>query len=67
MMAAFEDVDLFEAAVSYLREREYPEGATVNQKRVIRKKAAKMMLMDGEVFMRKGEQVSDHLCLYFII
>ena len=53
--------------MSYLRETEYPEGATVNQKRVIRKKAAKMMLMDGEVFMRKGEQVSDHLCLYFII
>ena len=70
MMTEFEDVDLFEAAVSYLRERKYPEGATVNQKRVnrvIRKKAAKMMLMDGEVFMRKGEQVSDHLCLYFII
>ena len=60
MMTEFEDVDLFEAAVSYLREREYPEGATVNQKRVIKKKAAKMMLMDGEVFMRKGEQVSDH-------
>ena len=37
MMTEFEDVNLFEAAVSYLREREYPEGATVNQKRVIRK------------------------------
>ena len=67
MMTEFEDVDLFEAAVSYLSEREYPEGTTVNQKRVIRKKAAKMMFMDGEVFMKKGEQVSDHLCLYFII
>lgn len=52
--------DLFEAAVCYKRDKEYPQGTSVNQKRVIRKKAAKLILQEGEVFVKKGEQVSNH-------
>ena len=53
-----EEYNLFEAAVDYARERVYPKDCTTNQKRIIRKKAAKLLLKDGEVFSKKGENVS---------
>ena len=53
-----EEYDLFEAAMNYAREKVYPKNCTINQKRIIRKKAAKLLLKDGEVFSKKGEHVS---------
>lgn len=61
-----EGVDiLFEDAVTYAREHVYRNGdnLTANQKRVIRKKAAKLVLEDGEVFMRKKGKVSIYAIL----
>ena len=61
--ASGEEVDgLFEDAVTYAREKVYRNGdnLTANQKRVIRKKAVKLVLEDGEVFMRKKGKVSYH-------
>lgn len=65
--------ELFEAAVTYARASTYPDNCTVNQKRVIRKKAAKLRVVDGEVFMvKKGRNVSYcitdyciNLCFFF--
>ncbi len=53
-----EEYDLFEAAVDYAREKVYSKVCTINQKRIIKKKAAKLLLKDGEVFSKKGEHVS---------
>ena len=53
-----QEYDLFEAAVNYSREKVYPKNCMINQKRIIKKKAAKLLLKDGEVFSKKGEHVS---------
>ena len=57
---------LCEDAVTYAWERVYRNGdnLTTNQKRVIRKKAAKLVLEDGEVFMREKGKVSFVLVIY---
>ena len=51
--------NVFEDAVAYAREKIYKNDQTANQKRVIRKKASKLAIIDGEVFIKKkGEKVS---------
>ncbi len=51
--------NLFEDAAMYVREKVYRDNLSTNQKRVIRKKAAKLTIINGEVFMKKkGEKVS---------
>ena len=45
--------ELVANAVDYLIERGYPEGCTSNKKRIIRRKAATLVLRDGEVFYKK--------------
>ena len=56
--------DLLEKACVYLLEGSYPEGSKPNEKRVIRRKAAKFEVRNGELWYKKtkrgldGNQVS---------
>lgn len=56
--------DLLEKACVYLLEGSYPEGSKQNEKRVIRRKAAKFEVRNGELWYKKtkngldGKQVS---------
>ena len=62
--------ELVANAVDYLIETSYPEGCTSNKKRIIRRKAATLVLRDGEVFYKKnsaGEKVLNSFCLYIYI
>ena len=43
---------LIEQAYTYLREKTYPDGCPDSRKRVIRKKAAKFELKDGELYYK---------------
>ena len=45
---------LLEDAIQYLREKTYPNVCPMNRKRVIRKKASKLRLVDGEVYVEKN-------------
>ena len=44
-------------ACSYFLENNYPDGASKNEKRIIRRKAEKIVVKDGEVYFtkKKGE------------
>ena len=57
---------LLEDAFSYRTEKQYPEGATENRKRVIRKKAAKCVVKDGVFFykMKNKDKVCVHMAMY---
>ena len=48
-----QDNDLLEKAYIYLTERRYPENSSSNDKRIIRRKAAKFNMRDGELFYKK--------------
>lgn len=50
--------DLLDAAAVYAIDNVYPEGCTANRKRIIRKKAAKLVIENGEVFVKKKGKVS---------
>ena len=52
------DFDLVEEAYEYKINGNYPEGCTAYQKKSIRRKASKMILCGGEIFLtRKGGKV----------
>ena len=60
---------LLEEAFAYRTEGKYPEGASDNKKRVIRKKANKFEVKDGELFYKqnyKKVRHSYHCCLYTV-
>ena len=44
---------LLDAAAVYAIEKHYPDGCMANRKRIIRKKAAKLVIINGEVFVKK--------------
>ena len=52
-MSADENLDL---AYSYKVHGTYPDGCTGNQKRSIRRKAAAMVLRNGELFLTRKEK-----------
>ena len=58
------DQQLLEEAYIYRTEK-YPEEATENRRRIIRKKAAKFVVKDGELFykMKKKDKVSLSVCV----
>ena len=45
--------DLLEQAYGYKVNETYPEGCTLNKKRSIRRKAEKLVLVNGEVRLKK--------------
>ena len=47
------DDDLLEQAYGYKVYGTYPEGCTLNKKRTIRRKAEKLVLVNGEVRLKK--------------
>ena len=49
------DVVLVEKAYLYLTDGSYPEGATKNDKRSIRRKAGRLNIRDGELYYKRGE------------
>ena len=55
-MAAEDELDgqdLIDNIFIFVTENRYPEGATVGQKRTIRRKAAKFEVREGELFYKK--------------
>ena len=46
---------LIEHAYTYLREKTYPDGCSDTKKRVIRKKAAKFEVKDGELYYKQKQ------------
>ena len=50
------DFDLVEEAYEYKINGNYPEGCTANQKRSIRRKAATLILRNGEIFLTRKER-----------
>ena len=55
-MSADKNLDLVEQAYSYKVHGTYPDGCTGNQKRSIRRKAAAMVLRNGELFLTRKEK-----------
>ena len=49
-LEAEKELDLLMCVVSYLKDGVYPQFATLNQKRVIRKKAKKFVFRDGVLY-----------------
>ena len=49
-----EDQDLVQNVHIYLTEGKYPRGASINEKRVIRRKSKKFSVRDGERFYWAG-------------
>ena len=59
------DQELVEQAYAYLTTSTYPSGCTENRKRVVRKKAKKFELKDGELYYKqkqKGKVWTAHAC-----
>ena len=54
----FLDVEghLLESVYVYLMEGKYQEGVSVNQKRVVRKKAANFRIINGEMIFKKMQR-----------
>ena len=42
--------DLIDEAFLYLSEKNYPDGPSATRKRIIRKKAEKIVIVDGELY-----------------
>ena len=51
-----EEEDLIERACTYLLEHRYPDGCSSNEKRIIWRKAATLVLRGGEVFYMKTKK-----------
>ena len=47
------DADLIEDACNYVSTNSYPAGADKNRKRIIRRKALRLIVKDGEVYYKK--------------
>ena len=56
------DVVLVEKAYLYLTDGSYPEGATKNDKRSIRRKAGRLNIRDGELYYKKRGGVEVSTC-----
>ena len=57
--------DLLGRVFLYLTEKRYVDGTSENHKRIIRKKAAKFRIVDGEMYLtkkRKGK-VTEKFCI----
>jgi len=52
-MASDDEVNLLDKVYLYLTEKRYADGTTENCKRIIRKKAAKFAIVDGEMHFTK--------------
>ena len=59
------DCVLVEKAVNYITKSSYSPNATKNEKRVIRKKAEKLSVKDGEVFYKKKGGKEAGQCMYY--
>ena len=55
------DIQLIDEAYMYLTDKKYPPGCSYIRKRVIRKKAQKFELTNGELFQKKGKVSFDDL------
>ena len=61
-----EDFDLVQKACTFLSERRYPDGCSKNEKRIIRRKALKFVVRDGDLLYKKvvqgskGKKVQQH-------
>ena len=51
--------DLIEKAYVYLTEKRYPDDCEKNEKRIIRKKAQKFVVRDGELQYKKSVRGRD--------
>ena len=49
---------LLDEAVLYIVEKHYPDEATENRKRIIRRKAKKFEIQDGELYYRDNRPVA---------
>ena len=58
--------DLLGAVYSYLVDKVYPKNATKNEKRVIRRKAMKFEIVDGELYFKKKKKKSKEVLLYLV-
>ena len=61
---------LIEQAYTYLREKTYPDGCSETKKRVIRKKAAKFEVKDGELYYKQkqnGKVILVDLCVHLYL
>ena len=61
---------LIEQAYTYLREKTYPDGCSETRKRVIRKKAAKFEVKDGELYYKQkqnGKVILVDLCVHLYL
>ena len=61
---------LIEQAYTYLREKTYPDGCSETRKRVIRKKAAKFEVKDGELYYKQkqnGKVILVDLCSFIFV
>ena len=47
------EIRLIEAACNYLLEKKYPDDASKNEKRIIRRKAEKIVVQNGEIYFKK--------------
>lgn len=56
------EIRLIEDACNYLLENTYPDGASKNDKRIIRRKAQKIVVKDGEVYFKKKK---GEVCLVY--
>ena len=53
MMASGDEEDLSDRVYLYLTEKRYADGTSENCKRIIRKKALKFVIIDGEMHLTK--------------
>ena len=58
---------LIEQAYTYLREKTYPDGCSETRKRVIRKKAAKFEVKDGELYYKQKQNGKVILCVHLCV
>ena len=49
--------DLIDKVYFYLTEKRYPDGTSENCERVIRKKASKFVIVDGEIHLTKKRKI----------
>ena len=62
----FEDeleTDTLEDVYVYVTRKQYREGLTQNQKRIVRRKAANFCVVDGELVFRKKHKGKDEVWL----
>ena len=61
-----EESALLDEAILYITEKRYPEEASENRKRAIRRKAKKFEIQGGELFYRDTRKCSGEKVYYII-